>query len=351
MRVGKGDWIMNGLLRAACLGTAAIALVWLPRAALALDVVAVKSVIVKDAKSAPGGKLTVGRELEISCHYGYSGSFASAPKKLPGWKVRLEVDGKTIASVDATIPGNYLASYTFTAAGNWTAAAAGNHVARCVLDPDSKLASLESEYDRKNNIQQRQFVVDVAPVFEPGAGMTKGSAAPTPAGALPAPGKGKSAQAPGTAAQGAAPVVLNPDLRLSLRAQVLSNCGKGQDVVNVSGRLSNAGSGHALIPAGKPIVKIEAPAGVYGGTITTGNLAPGQSQQISLMLKPKAMPESLAGAKLTLKASIIQGVIKEASYAGNEQDLTVVFPASYCKQGKTTSGAATDLQRAAPKRQ
>jgi hypothetical protein len=335
---------MNRLLRAACLGTAVIALAWLPRVALASDLVAVKAITVSDAVSGPAGKLFAGRKLNITCHYDYKSLFKGKPV---GWKLRLEVDGKLIASPDASPPGSGLAfdpatkqTYTklpsFHATATWTAAAAGDHLARCVLDPDAKLAALESQYDRKNNVMERKFTVDVMPAYGPGEATTKGAGVLT----VP-PGKGKGlAQAPGTVAQGAQPVVLNPDLRLSLTAQVLTNCGKGQDVVRVSGSVRNVGSGHAIIPAGKPLIKIEAAAGVNGGTITVGNLAPGQGQPISLVLKPKAMPESLAGAKLTLKASIIQGVIKESSYAGNEQDLTVVFPANYCKQGSTQPRAA-----------
>jgi hypothetical protein len=324
---------------------AAIALAWLPRAALASDLVAVESVTISDAASGPAGKLFVGRKLNITCRYRYTALFKGKPV---AWKLRLEVDGKPIASPAASPPGSGLAfdpatkqTYTklpsFAATATWTATAAGDHLARCVLDPDAQLAGVEGQYDRKNNVKERKFAVEVVPAYGPGESKAQASGAPTVA-----PGKGMSAQGAGTAPQVAQPKVLvpDPDLRLSLTAQVLPNCGKGQDVVKVGGSVRNVGAGHAVIPAGKPLIKIEAAAGVNGGTIAVGNLAPGQGQPISLMLKPKAMPESLAGAKLTLKASIIQGVIKESSYAGNEQDLTVVFPASYCKQGKTTPRSA-----------
>jgi hypothetical protein len=325
-------WGGKGLFRAALAAICAIALAWLPRAALAVDVRAL-SITISDAVSGHAGKLFVGRKLNISCHYRYYKLFQGKPVD---WKVRLEVDGKPIASLDGSPPIGGLYK-PFFATATWTAPVAGSHVARCVLDPDAELAEIEIQQDRKNNVREQKFAVDVVPAYGPGESKAQAAGVPP--------------VITGTSAQGPQPKVLDPELAVALAAHVLPNCGKGQDVVRVGGTIKNVGWGHAVIPPGKPIVKIESPAGVYGANITIGSLAPGQAQQVTVMLKSKAMPESLAGAKLNLSVSVIQGVIKQSNDKGSYQELRVVFPANYCKQGRTTSGAETDKQRAAPKRQ
>jgi hypothetical protein len=322
--LGKRGRVMNEPFRTAYLGIGAIALAWLPCAALAVDVVAANLVTVTDAVTGSGSKLVAGRKLKISCKYSY-------PQKVGkplSWKVQLEVDGKVIGTPNATLPPpvestdfdhktlSYYNPPSFSASAIWTTAIAGVHTAKCTLDPEGRLRGWEMLSHTENNVQQTSFTVDVTPLAPPGA------------------------------AQGPQPKVLDPDLRIALAARVLPNCAPGQDVVRISGTIRNAGSGYAIIPPGKAIVEIESKAGVHGGTIATGNLAPGQAQQVSVTLKPKALPVSLAGATLKFRASIIPGVIKDASAAGNQKELTVVFPANYCKQASGSS--TTPRARAAP---
>lgn len=309
--------------------------------AYAVDVVP-RNVYVTDALEGAGAKLLKGRTLTVYCRYEYTGQI-NLP--MPPWQVRLEVDGKPIAVPTAVPPAppypgfdpqtmsKKYPSQIFEVSANWMAATAGQHKAVCVLDPDGKLKAAENAVAVKNNTRSTTFMVDVVGVIHAGSSQAGGPNATAPAAlpALPPALKGPAPAANVPVAPNATPVIPDPDLTFALRAQPLHNCAAGQEVVRVSGTIRNIGAGHAVIPAGAPIVKIESTVGVYGNTISVGNLAPGQSQPVTVTLKAKGTPASLAGATLVLSAWLNQGVgIKESSYANSHQTLTVVFPANFC---------------------
>ena len=215
---------------------------------------------------------------------------------------------------------HYETTQAFTATAFWTATTAGQHTARCTLDPNKSLAGLGVIVGGAwygVNPKQVEFVVDVTPTISKDQAKPSGSAAPAPSAKIP-----------------------DPDLTMSLTAKVLANCALGQDVVQVSGSIKNVGWGYATIPAGKPLVKIESLVGVYGADIPVGTLAPGQSQPVSVGLKPKSLPASLAGATLKLDARLnwSQSVVKEGHHSSSphEQTLRVVFPDDYCKKPSAT---------------
>jgi hypothetical protein len=106
-----------------------------------------------------------------------------------------------------------------------------------------------------------------------------------------------------------------------------------------------------VIPPGTSVVAITADAGVYGANVSTGNLSPGQALPVSVHLKPKGSPASLAGATLKLDAKVT-AKIQQPSYEGNWQTLTVAFPPNYCKTPAVTTGSrsvAAPTGRSAPK--
>jgi hypothetical protein len=270
----------------------------------------------------------------------------------------LEADGKVVSTQDAEPPPPSAKKKRLFATAFTTPTTVGEHQVRCVLDPANKLKSPDFSHT-----MWWGFSVDVVPVIDVGKA-NSGPVAANPSGPnVPVPSKAPGFAGGTPSAQGSQPKMPDPELSLTLGAQVLPNCGPGQEVLRVSGTIKNVGSGFAVIPPGKPIVKIESQIGVYGANITIGNLAPGQAQPVSVLLKAKGLPASLAGATLKLYASIIQGVIKQASYVGSSQGLTVVFPANYCKQSSTspttpqpmnpatTRQAPPTPQRPAPTRQ
>lgn len=115
-------------------------------------------------------------------------------------------------------------------------------------------------------------------------------------------------------------------------------------MVLVHGNIKNVGSGPLFIAPGQPVAKIQSLVGVYGGKIPSVNLSPGQLQPVSVKLKPKGFPAALAGATLKLQASINYAVVgRESSYGGNEQELTVSFPADFC-QPKLRVGSPAGLR-------
>lgn len=261
-------------------------------------------------------KMIVNQPVAITCIFTSDKWTTSTPKP---WHIGLEIDGTQVKMIDAPpLLPNIINNNTFimtprsySIETTWTPVTAGTHTARCVLDPKGELKKFTTVSIVP--FKPKSFVVDVPP-----------------SPSLPK-GPGGSQMSAGANANLAA----LPRLRLTLNAELLPNCAKNADVLRVRGRVTNTGGTPAVLPPGKVLVTIEPDAGVYGGSAAIGNLAPGAAQGISITLKPKNMPSTLAGAHLILTAWLDQaGVVNKDPDSTSKLELVVNFPAGYCNTSR-----------------
>jgi hypothetical protein len=313
-----------------------------------------KGLYATDAQTG-SAKLTKGHKIKISCSY----QFPFFYNNVPAWRIRFRVDGKTIATSAGGEPKvdpncKNLNCMQTPAPGNasafWTPLTAGEHQAQCTLDSDGALHAAGFSFQYQN--QSDALEVDIAPALsignkkpstmQPITRRTSGTSSRRSGGLTP--------RHPGSVAPVPTAKMPKPHLVLELRARPIEGCSVGQAVVLVHGGIKNVGAGYAAIAPGKPVATVQSLVGVYGAKITSGNLSPGQTHPVSVKLKPKGFPAALAGATLKLDARInYQAVGKESSYGGNEQKLTVTFPADFCKPKLRVGSPDQMHMRAQPK--
>jgi hypothetical protein len=254
-------------------------------------------------------KYIVKHPVEIQCHFSSDGWPTTVP--VP-WKIRVDVDGKTVQTVDGpkllhNSIDNYFMDHPkhYEIAVQWVPQTAGAHTARCVLDPDGKLNKFTPTIIKP--IPVKSLVVDVAPVLKPVQG------------------------SPAMATTGGQSLVTLPTLRMTLSAQPILDCAANADVLRIRGRVTNTGTTPTMFPPGKLLVTAEPNAGLKPGSAVVGNLAPGVAQAIDIRLKPKNLPATLAGATLVIAATLDKdGLVKVATDPSHKLNLSVSFPSGYC---------------------
>lgn len=304
------------------------------------------------ADALTGGVPMKGSKAKIECWYQFDSLYTY--RGIPAWRVRIEVDGKTVATAAgrrppagyATCSTNLTCSVSMprqSSSGFWTPRTVGEHHIRCVLDSTGSLRAVGIWEDSTH--LSAMVSVDVSPV------MSLGKPRTFAAKPLPSLAGGNSSGHSGrryprrrpTSIARPGNVTLAPDLDLALKARPLEHCGYAQPVVQVYGIIKNVGDGAAEFTPGQPAVTITSSVGVYGGNIhIAGRVLPGRSRIVSVKLKSKAFPAQLAGAALRLEADVNTGALVSQGWGGWSK-LRVRFPSNFCRP--RTSRAITAKRR------